>query len=129
MRARLGLYGNTRCISLRSRLHSELGDAARAAEDLRDGLRRTPGDELSWVTRGVARLHDQPRDALADFRQALALNPRSQPALQNIAHVLSERLGDLDGAIGALNQWIGFEPRSASALASRSVLLSTPGTT
>ncbi len=119
----------TRVYFLRSRLHSELGDAARAAEDLRDGLRRTPGDELSWVTRGVARLHDQPREALADFRQALALNPRSQPALQNIAHVLSERLGDLDGAIGALNQWIGFEPRSASALASRSVLLSTPGTT
>ena len=117
----------TRVYFLRSRLRKQLGDATGAEEDFREGLRRTPADELSWVARGVARLNDQPHEALADFRQALVLNSRSASALQNVAHVLSERLGDLAGAIAALDQLVTCEPRNANAVAGRGVLLARQG--
>ena len=47
---------------------------------------------LSWIARGVARIAADPPGALADFDQALLLNPRSPQALQDKAHVFSERL-------------------------------------
>ena len=117
----------TRVYLLRARIRRQLGDTAGAADDLREGLRRTPEDELSWVARGVARLDDQPHEALADFRQALELNPRSAPAWQNVAHVLSERLNDTPEAIRALDQLVVLEPRNARAVAARGVLLARQG--
>ena len=117
----------TRVYFLRASLLAKLGDAAHAADDRHTGLQRTPSDELSWVARGVARLNEDPRAALADFQQALDVNPRSQSALQNTAHVLSESLNDLDGAIGILTQWLVYEPDNAGALVSRAVLLARQG--
>ena len=35
--------------------------------DRAEGLRRQPADELSWVSRGLARLPGDPKGALADF--------------------------------------------------------------
>ncbi|MHB0959729.1 MAG: protein kinase domain-containing protein [Pirellulaceae bacterium] len=119
--------GQTRLYFLRSRIRKQMGDMAGAAEDFAEGLRRRPSDELSWVALGVARLNEQPHEALADFRQALLLNPRSASAQQNVAHVLSERLNDRPGAIEALDQLLTFDPRNASALAGRGVLLAREG--
>ncbi len=113
----------TRIYFMRSRIRSARGDQAGAADDYREGMRRTPRDELSWIARGVARLTNEPTKALADFRHALELNPQSPSALQNIAHVLAQRLNDQDGAIDALNQLIAAEPANAAALAGRGVLL------
>ncbi len=113
----------TRIYFIRSRIRTALGNRTGAAQDHDEGIRRTPQDELSWIARGVARLADEPIEALADFRQALKLNPQSPSALQNIAHVLSEQLGDQDGAIATLNRLVAAEPDNASALAGRGVLL------
>ena len=84
---------------LRSRLRARMGQLAGARADRRIALRTTPQDEPGWVARGVARLREDPEAALADFVQALELNPHSRTALQNIAHVRSEQLGDVQGAL------------------------------
>ena len=117
----LGLT-QTRIYFIRSQVRSQLGDPAGAASDFQEGIRRTPQDELSWIARGVARLAEDPTQAMADFRKALELNPRSHSALQNIAHVQSERLGDIDGALETLTRLLQQEPQDASALADRGVL-------
>ena len=117
----------TRIYFIRSQLRAQLGDVAGAEADFREGIRRQPSDELSWIARGVARLDEEPREALTDFRQALKWNPRSITALQNIAHVLAERMGDLPSAVDTLDQLIAFDPANAAALASRGVLLARLG--
>ena len=117
----------TRIYFIRARLRSRMGDVAGADDDYREGMRRTPCDELSWVARGVARISDQPHEALADFRQALRLNPCSQTALQNMAHVFSERLADPGAAVDVLDKLVEFAPHNATALASRGVLLARQG--
>ena len=71
----------------------------------------------------MARLEDEPGAALADFRQALELNPQSRGALQNIAHVLAERLGDTQAAVAVMNELVRLAPDNAKTLASRGVLL------
>ncbi len=117
----------TRLFLLRSRIRAKLGDTPGAQQDFREALERTPRDELSWVARGVARLGNDPQQALSDFQQALQLNPHSRLALQNIAHVKSEQLGDVAGALEALDQLIRQEPANATALAGRGVLLARLG--
>ncbi len=117
----------TRIYFLRSRLKLQIGDKEGAESDRQEGLRREPSDELSWIARGVARLHDDPEGALADFRAALKLTPCSQSALQNVAHVLSERLGETDEAIQAMDKILSLAPNDPAALASRGVLLARAG--
>jgi tetratricopeptide (TPR) repeat protein len=76
---------------------------------------------LSWVVRGLARLQSEPLGALSDFDAALALNPRSKPALQDKAHVLAEKLGRTEEAIQALSQALLHHPDYADAVAARGV--------
>ncbi len=68
----------TRLYFLRSQLRRRLGDAAGAAADGQQGLQLAPLDELSWIERGLARMKSDPVQALADFRQAVQLNPASR---------------------------------------------------
>src|SRR5262249_48006240 len=82
----------TRVYFIRSRLGAAAGDAKGAKEDRETGLRLEPGDELSFVVRGSARLPGDPKGALADFDAALRLSPRSLDAMQNKANALSEYL-------------------------------------
>ena len=77
--------------------------------------------------RGLARLPGDPHGALADFDAALALNPRSQSALQNKANVLSEHLGRTEEAIRVLDTAIEHHPDYVKALAGRGVLLARLG--
>ena len=53
-----------------------LGDKKGAQRDRAVGLRERPTDDRSWLARGLARLPDL-EAALADFREAYKLNPRS----------------------------------------------------
>jgi serine/threonine protein kinase/tetratricopeptide (TPR) repeat protein len=86
--------GQTRVLFMRARVWDRLGRRARplARADRAEGLKREPADEKSWIARGLARLPGDPRGALADFDQALRLNPRSVAALQNRAHVLADHM-------------------------------------
>lgn len=117
----------TRVFFLRGQIRDQLGDRDGAAADLRDGLQKTPCDELSWIARGVARRKDDPQAALSDLQKSLELNPRSVIAWQNMAHVQAECLHDLPAAILALDKVLSLQPESAEALASRGVLHARSG--
>jgi serine/threonine protein kinase/tetratricopeptide (TPR) repeat protein len=111
----------TRIYFMRCEVRKQAGDTEGARLDLEEGLRRTPADEKSWIARGNARVATDLAGALADFEKALSLNPRSQAALQNKAHVLS-RLGRHDEAILVLNRVVALYPDYVPARAGRGVL-------
>jgi serine/threonine protein kinase/predicted Zn-dependent protease len=117
----------TRAYFIRARARQQLGDLAGAEADHREGLRRVPRDELSWVARGLAKLPAHPQGALSDFDEALKLNPRSKPALQDKASVLSESLGRAEDAIRTLDRLISMHPSYVAAVAGRGVLLARAG--
>ncbi len=117
----------TRIYFLRARIRQQMHDLAGAEADRQRGLQETPCDELSWVARGVARLPEDPSGALDDFRQALRLAPGSRTALQNTAHVLSERLGKNKEALEALDEILVMDPEDPATRASRGVLLARMG--
>ncbi|HEV3116028.1 MAG TPA: protein kinase [Gemmataceae bacterium] len=112
---------STRIYFMRARARELAGDAAGAGRDLAEGLRLEPGDEKSWIARGVARLPNDLPGALADFEKAARQNPRSLAALQNQAHVLS-RMGRNEDALRILDQVIELYPDYVPARAGRGVL-------
>jgi len=112
----------TRIYFLRSQTRSQVGDKHGAAADRDTGLSLTPTDELSWISRGIAQLKTDPKAALADFRQALELNPSSATALRNCVHVLADQLDQPDQAMKMLNQLLALNAKDANALAGRAVL-------
>ena len=112
----------TRIYFIRSRIRQQLGDRAGAEEDRREGLQRQPSDEKSWLARGMAKLPGDPRGALDDFRQALQANRRSRDALQNVAHVLSERMNEPEDAIPVLDELLELTPNDPAIWVARGVL-------
>jgi serine/threonine protein kinase/Tfp pilus assembly protein PilF len=112
----------TRVYFLRAQYRSILGDRVGATADRKEGLRREPNDEPSWLARGIARLPADPRGALADFEKALVLNPRSLDALQDKASVLSEFLSCPKEAIQTLDAALDVDPKHVPALIGRAVL-------
>lgn len=113
----------TRVHFFRARLKRQLGDEAGAKQDHEQGLRLTPTDERSWIARGFARMQEEPGAALADFEQALKLNPASQAALMNKAHVLAEILGKQEEARTTLERVLSLYPEHVPALAGQAVVL------
>jgi serine/threonine protein kinase/Tfp pilus assembly protein PilF len=112
----------TRVYFLRAWARDQAGDAAGAEADRAEGLRREPADERSWIARGLAWLRLQPEQALADFEQALALNPRSRAALRNKAHVCAGHLRRPEDAVAALDLVIKHYPDFATGRAERGVM-------
>ena len=119
--------GPSRLYFLRARVRDKLGDKAGAQSDLEAGLKTPPADEKSWVARGFYLLNRDPKAALADFEQALLVNPRSADALQNKAHVLAEKLGRNQDALAVLNRALEFYPDSVQARSGRGVLYARLG--
>jgi tetratricopeptide (TPR) repeat protein len=68
-----------------------------------------------------------PDGALKDFEAAIALDPQCRSALQNKAHVLSEKLGRTEASIDVLSRLMRLHPDFAHARASRGVLLARLG--
>jgi tetratricopeptide (TPR) repeat protein len=98
------------------------GDLDGAKKDRDEGMRREPAEERSWVARGVARMRTDPEGALSDFDRALALNPRSRPALMGKADVLAEKLGRTESSIAVLDRVLELYPDHAPAWSGRGVL-------
>jgi serine/threonine protein kinase/Tfp pilus assembly protein PilF len=117
----------TRILHERARVRDLRKDAAGARRDRDEILRREPADEHDWNIRGLVRLPADPRAALADFEQALAIDPRYYPALQNKAHVLSERLDQPREALAALDRVIELYPGYTQGRIGRAVLLARQG--
>lgn len=118
---------STRVYFMRAKARELAGDRAGAAADRSFAMSQQPTDETSWVSRGVAQLAADPQAALADFEQALVLNPQSRAALEDKAHVLAERLGRTAEAVAALDRVIALYPEYAVAYAGRGVLLARLG--
>jgi tetratricopeptide (TPR) repeat protein len=106
----------------RSIVRARLGDQKGARTDREELLRRQPEGEINWIARGLARLGSDPPGALADFEQALRLNPRSLPALEDKAHVLAERMGRTQEAVTVLDEVVALYPDRVTSIASRGVL-------
>lgn len=126
-------YPPTAVLLARSKVYAKMGDDDRAKADLVEGMKRPPTDERGWITRGVARM---PKDGsgglasfagpLADFDQALALNPRSLHALQFKARVYSV-CGENAKGVAALTELLEHHPETLDALSGRAMLYSRLG--
>jgi eukaryotic-like serine/threonine-protein kinase len=111
----------------RARVRGLRGDPDGARRDFEEGVRKRPADEVGWNDRGLARLTTDPRGALADFEEALKLNPTFYAALQNKAHVLSERLGQEREAMVTLDRIVELYPGYVRARIGRGVVLARQG--
>jgi tetratricopeptide (TPR) repeat protein len=116
----------TQVYFLRAAVYERAGDLESAKKDRLEGLRVPPTDEMGWLTRGYARMNEDPKAALEDFDQALKLNARSLAALQNKAHILS-KLGRNAEAAKVLDKAVDFYPDFIQARAGRGVLLARLG--
>jgi tetratricopeptide (TPR) repeat protein len=117
----------TRIYFLRARSHESLGNLEAASKDRAKGLSLVPSDEESWIARGMARLSKDPKGALADFREALKMNPTSLSALQNIVYVTADVLEQYPDSLDSLNRILAIDSRNADALAGRAVLFARQG--
>ncbi len=117
----------TRVYFLRSAVRMRLKNRDGSTKDRAEGLKLRPNDELSWICRGVQKIVTDPKGALADFDEALVLNPNSVAAQENKAHVLAEKFGDLDSAVHVLNSAVLNDPDNALVRAGRGVLLARQG--
>ncbi len=114
---------------IRANLHRQRGAKADYSRDRKKGLTMPGQDELGWLALGLARMNDDPKLAVEDFENALLANPLSVAALQNIAHVQSEKLDSPQSALEALNKSLQVEPTDTMSLAGRGVLLARTGQT
>jgi serine/threonine protein kinase/tetratricopeptide (TPR) repeat protein len=123
--------GLTQVYFLRAAVRDKSGKKQAADQDRRAGDRIEPHDVASWIDRGYARLAktdpESTKAALADFEQALKLNPRSAAALQDKAHVLSERMGKTAEAVQVLDKALELYPGYVMARLGRGVLLARLG--
>ena len=115
-------FPETRLYFIRSRWRQQLGDDAGSAADREAGLRQIPGEEKGWLARGIAQLKTDPQAAVADFQQALELNPDSVDALRNIAYAYAEPLQDPQQAIELFDIILASDPDHVPIRAARAVL-------
>jgi serine/threonine protein kinase/Flp pilus assembly protein TadD len=112
---------------VRAPVREARGDKTGAASDratMQDAVMKTEGD---YLVRGWSRLKTDPKGALADFRKAAEINPRSLIALQNQAHVLADGLKDLDAALVVVTKAAELYPEFAPAIAGRAIVLARLG--
>jgi len=112
----------TRIYFLRAEARAQAGDRPGAQRDFDKGLAWEPTDEASWIARGLAKQNNDVAGALADFEQALKINPRSFEGLQNKAAAL-DRLGKDHESLKVMEQVVALYPESVLARGGRGVLL------
>lgn len=117
-----GGFGTTRMHLLRARVFDSLGQKA-AAEQARLAAEKTPPvDASDWVALGIHRLASDPQAALKAFQSALTIDPYDVGALNNAAHVLSERLNQPPAAMKLLDRLVEQQTTLATPYASRGIL-------
>lgn len=112
---------------LRSRSRLQLKDQDGANQDRNNAIKATPINATEWVMRGNERLDSDLDGAVADFKQAISLDPANFEAFQNLAHVYSDRKPDLKLAQQYLSQAIESRPSDTIAIVSRGVLHARAG--
>ena len=112
---------------IRARIKAKLGDFEGATKDREIGFQSEPTDPISWVSRGMARLKDDPKGALSDFIKAEEMYPRFHEALTNQAYVYSEILQQPQDALAAVERILKNYPDNSRAMTHRAVLLARLG--
>lgn len=105
-------------------------DPAGATADREAAAKLALAGEMDYLVRGSTRMcAGDAAGALADFRTAADLNPRSLLALQNQAYVLGDRQKKKDpaGALAVIDRAVELYPEFALARALRAVLLARLG--
>jgi tetratricopeptide (TPR) repeat protein len=111
----------------RAKVRRGLGDDSGADADQRASAALTPRQEADFIARGMMRLADAPVDALADFKAAAVINPRSVVALKNQIHVLADKLHKTEAALELANTLCELSPDYAPGRIGRAVLLARLG--
>lgn len=104
--------------------HSASGDAAIVACDRAIASGRHSGTDLARLhtSRGVERKRKQDLDgAIADYGEAIRLNPSDQFAWNNRANARRDK-GDLDGAIADYGEALRVDPDYTAAYVNRGLL-------
>jgi serine/threonine protein kinase/predicted Zn-dependent protease len=114
--------GSLRFKMIHSRLLRAAGDEEAAERELTALREQRPATPEDWIMRGIARLAQSPEAALADFRTAAESTTMAVVARQNMAHVLSERMGRPEEAIQVLTELLQQEPDFLPAQVGRAVL-------
>jgi len=117
----------SRAYFLRAKARRGMQQIELADADDAKGISIEPGDDVTWTTRGFTRMKENPNAALADFAQALAINPRNRDALINRIHVLYTNLKKFDEALAAANQTLEYYPDHLGVHASRGVIYARLG--
>jgi serine/threonine protein kinase/Flp pilus assembly protein TadD len=112
---------------LRGTARAKLRDAEGAAADREAAAGVVPQTESDFLVRGYVRMAKEPKEALGDYREAEAINPRSLVALQNQAHVLADKLKDLPAALEAATKAAELYPEFAPSRVGRAVVLARLG--
>jgi serine/threonine protein kinase/Flp pilus assembly protein TadD len=112
---------------VRARVREARGDKAGAAADAAAAKEFELSTEADYLVRGWTRIEGDPTGARADFERAAELNPRSLQALQNLAHVLADRLKDNQSALAVATRVADLYPEFGPAVSGRAVVLARLG--
>ena len=120
---------NTRVWYLRSRVHLAMGNKDKSKKDFDYFIGAEPdlSDPISWRVRGTQKIATDPRAALEDLQKAHSIDDGDIKTLNNIAHIYSEKLNDMENAIIAMDDVVKLNPRNAANLATRGVLRARAG--
>ncbi len=120
-------FPETRVYFLRADVQQQLGNLTEAEADRKIGMELEPQDARSWVVRGLQKLKDDPKAALADLQAAQKLDATSHEAFRNLAMVLSEHLNQPEEAIEVLDTAIHHHPEDPLLWSGRAVLHARAG--
>ncbi len=121
-RADIAGFPETRVRFMRSELLGRMGEREKSLAEFSKGLESKPVDALGYTVRGVARKGVDPIAALADFREAMKLDPRCFDAARNAANVLDEKMKDSRAAVAVLDEMLRKTSRDPLAWSGRAVL-------
>ncbi|MCU0708467.1 MAG: protein kinase [Pirellula sp.] len=113
---------SARLLLMRARLLLAAGRSQEAKLDYQRAMQTKPTSTADWISRALVQLPKNPNGALADLRAAQTLEPYRFEVLQNLAHVLSEHLNDIDSALEPLQELLTRRPYNQMARAGRCVL-------
>lgn len=117
-----GGFPETRVYGSRAIIYQRLNNPEAAAKDIETLLRLRPTDAKSWISRGLARLPQDPEAALKDFLESRKLEPHSLEAYRNISMVLSEYLQRPNESIHVLTEGLQHFGTDAYLWSGRGVL-------
>lgn len=122
---------HVRALLLRAKLNEGADRPEAAREDRATAFQSEPEDAQGWIDRGIARVDDAPRAALADFLAATkAVAPSNRveaQAWQNVFHVAGDILKDYPTALAAVERWKELLPHDPMPVAGRAVIWARQG--